>query len=330
MKNYIILFVLLITNLFWISINYGQNSIASVYSNPNEILRIPNGDIILITLLNPSIDELIKFYKSDHKYNDRVIKAIGFVAKRNDVEGIRLLNSIIASDSHIRSKVEAINALLRIGGKPLDSMLEMIFSTNDFELHKCLRFSWMLDDIEDLCTIEDHFDKVVEEHPDWKISHVIKTTYLPKIKIAIEVLNKKELYKSEKLLTDLIELKLNGLFIEPGGTAVLWANKMFFENTTIGKDKLYEYFLTQKQSTLQFCENTTTFCGVGKITESLLFYLHQLGYELSEREKNWLMHTYTAFPSGYMLNVFSSSEELLKYYDFRSKYPYHKPYNGCH
>ncbi len=323
--------------LICLSLSCGQNRIEKIYTTlSTDIPCIPYGDIFLINSLKPSTEEVIELYHRDYnqkrnyegiKINYRAIQILGFISDQNDEKVIQFLNDIIAADP-MHDKVKAINALLRIGGKPLDQMLKNVFSTDNYELQfKGLKFCWMSDDLEDLLIIKKHLLEALEKHPTRKINKAISNNFLPKVMTAIEILNPKNLVETERMLKDMIVFK-NPNFSLPAGLDVQWATKMYFISTD-DKTKLYDIFLAQKKRFFPLCENITAYCGMGKITENTLFYLYQMGYELTESEKTW-MSNYIEFPGGDMFNLFRSSEQLTEYYEFRKKYPYTKIGNGCY
>ncbi len=203
------IFIILLI-LFYAYLSIGQNRIEKAYQDYRINPKFPNGEIFSINSLNPDVEELIDFYelKSKHGIRYKIIKLIGFVASQTDQQAISFLSNII-SDHPLRNyKVEAIHAFLRIGGAPMEQTLKNIFSTENYELQfRSLRYCWMLDDLRDLKIIENLFEEILADQPEWKISNVIKNSLLDKVQTTIEILESSNSIKIEKMLVDMITQK---------------------------------------------------------------------------------------------------------------------------
>ncbi len=336
MKNRaIVLFLLFVGIFFYVNKKRGKVDLGQIHDTPltGKIGDTPilykklNMDMYLIAA-RPSTEDVLEFYHHDdsHGLKYRALRLLGFIAEQDDEEAIELLNNIIATHRLDNYKLKAISAILRIGGEPLDLMLENLFSIENYELQlKGLKFSWMNDNLEDLLIIKKHFLAVMKKHPNWRISKIISNSTLPKVNAAIEILDPKDPVKTEQMLRDMVALKGDRRFPEPAGLPFQWAIKMYFISNP-DKTKIYDYYVERKNIMFPICENVTTYCGVGKLTEGVLFYLYQMGYELTELEREWLANNFGGF-SG--LNLFRSKEEYIKFFEFREKYPFTKKVDYC-
>jgi len=318
--------------LFCAYISIGQNRIEKNYQNYIENRSFPSSEIFFVNSLNPSIDELIEFYNNSSRpiTKRNIIRLIGFVASQTNDQAISFLNKIISDNPIESTKVEAIHAILMIGGDPMEEMLKNIFSIENYELQfRSLRYCWMLDNLTDLKIIENVFEEILVDQPKWKISQVIKKNFLIKVETSIEILESSNSSKVEKMLMDIIMTGGESYnYTEPGGLSLQWATKMLF---LIKDDKtqIYDFYLSQKNKLFELCEDTEKPCYVGKVIENLFFYLDQMGYELNDSEEDW-MSKGAYFPFGSMMKLFNSSNSLSNYLEFRSKFPLSKFNHRCH
>ncbi len=318
MKKYNYVFVLFFISIS--AISFSQNEFFPYHTScGNNSDYLGNQDIMhLVSLSDAEYENFTKILRSESEHKSSVITAIGLMVERNNSEALAIIDSLATGPLN-RERPSAIRAVLRIGGTSLDRFLDFLFSKDDFEFQvDVLLHVWVIDKLEDLRILEDHLDRVLQEHPDWRINKFASKDFRKRLDTAIRVLDLQETKLSVRELKVIFDFKNNWFNMVPGEIGYMWALRML-NKISNARNELYEYLLNQKE--IKKSE---------ALKEGILFYLHTMSYELDESEKIWMKESRTAITS-HLFVVFRNAKELREYYSFRQKYPYNpSPSNRKH
>lgn len=316
MKKYIIFIILL---LFVLENIFAQKKeeIFRVLHIENEIgcgvkqTAYANESIVrLIALGEDYVEEMFNLIEEEtigEDYSNEMITVLSFSKSKNDKKFIDYLESKIQTRNH-PSQIVSIAAAFRIGGQPLKRCLDYLFSTDDFNFQvKILEKTWTLDELDNLLIIKASLDKVMSEHPEWKINKYIKNNYLHKFNFVLQVAKRENIPYLLEELKKIVNYKKTYFDSVPLG---LWALKKMIEITPLEEQPALLKYLNDRRyiSDKNLVPN-----------EYIYFQFYCLNQPIAEKDRKALSPLEMAYSTGIVTFsiLFRKAEEVRQYHSFR-------------
>jgi hypothetical protein len=191
----------------------------------------------------------------------------------------------------------AVLALLRIGGTAARSAIDKVAEKEDWEFQlKVVQASWLMLGKEDLEYAKEVFEGVVRDHPEWRISKTLRVAELPRIDLALGILQDKTARESVERLVRMIRSEEPYFKSVVGGRAHIWALKLLVETKPEGaagwvRKALDDWLGMLTEKKLE---------PAAHAVKAYLEAIRALGGRLSEEEQEWLkQHQHTLpFPEN--------------------------------
>lgn len=245
---------------------------ASLYERVAQIVAM--GDAAL-----PPLKALIS---EDEDPMPVLLTMLGFVAHESDLESIRILESIAYADREAFRR-EAMTALLRVGGRPAQRVIEHLeHDRNEGVREHIASVVWQLRRPADLKHARKVLTTVAEKHPDWAFSRTLRNSTLPRLDRVIPILSNPASAESLQKLRAILEKEDSAFVTVSGGMAEIWALQRMAQSGPAGAIPIIESYIAGARTTPPHLRVTA------------LSTLARLGKPLSEGESQWLKANYRA------------------------------------
>lgn len=317
-------FVLFLLSFCLTQNSFGQRSIKTTVAqsfrscNFDKLDIYSNQQIIELVLFHDTpaeVDSMLQIIceeeaNDDYSYAPSLIKALGFIAQPTDTHIIEVLAEQAKGSMFLRAY--AIEALFRIGGKPMERILEYILSSDDFNFQlKSLRNTWLIDRREDLLTIGTVITRHLQNNPNQQINKYLNRHYLILFDGAFMVSERENIPFLQEKLKRIIAYQEPYFNSVSGTSTPVWATKRLVDITPVEERaaliedlKDYQYYRNIERTPKDFVS----------------FQLFRLGNSLSELDRAYLAPLSTATTANNVggFAVFQDREELADYYRFRA------------
>lgn len=245
----------------------------------------------------------------------RIITALGFVAKDNDVIAIKLLEKHAYAKNSLQGV--AIKALFRIGGNSISKNINYIIQLNNEDISyqiELLEEVWLIDNLSDLIEIKKTFDSVTKDYANEKIIKYIETTLLNRISHAIHLIETPKSKESVVLMNEIFQFNLDNSFLFVNK----WVSLIWVMSKLISLND-------DTQNGLSIIDNVKKtmaekgYSDPGHLTEFILYSKYKLGKSPTQDEIEW-MNQNKISPINFTFEIFQNAEDLIDYYNFRQKY----------